>query len=142
MAKARAGWERQVFIGLAGSTAATQLLHVVDANVEKTNERTDESDRGDGTVIPKKHDMVVQRAREITFTYRYYDADANVATLLAAQHAGTPLAVKIVRINGGDTEFDGDVTLDYSSPGALTDGMIMEFTGIPTRAAGRDWSDS
>lgn len=142
MGKARAGWERQVFIGAAGSTAGTQLLHVTDAAVEKTNERTDESDRGDGTSIPKKHEMVVQRSRQVTFSYRYYDGDTNMATLLAAVHAGTSLAVLVKRRNGGDVEFDGDVTLDYSSPGPLTDGMVIEFTGIPTRDAGREWSDS
>jgi len=142
VAKARAGWERQVYIGAAGSTAGTQLTHVVDANVGKTNERTDETDRGTGAAIPKGHEMVVKRVRSVTWTYRYYDADANMATMLAAIHAGTSLAVKIVRIASGDVEFDGDVTLDYSSPGALTDGMVIELTGVPTRDAGREWSDS
>lgn len=142
MAKARAGWERQVLIGTAGSTASTQLTHVVDANVDKGVERADETDRGDGSAVPKKHEMAVQRTRGVSWTYRYYDSDANMATLLAALHAGTPIAVKIVRIDSGDTEFDGDVTLDYSSPGPLADGMVIEFTGVPTRAAGREWSDS
>lgn len=142
MAKHRAGYERQVFIGTAGSTAATQLLHVVDADVEKGNERADETDRGDGSAIPKKHEMVVQRTRQVKWTYRYYDSDANMTTLLAALHAGTPIAVLINRYASGTVEFDGDVTLDYSSPGPLTDGQVLEFTGMPTRAAGREWSDS
>lgn len=142
MAKHRAGYERQVYIGAAGSTASTQLTHVVDADVDKGVERADETDRGDGSAIPKKHEMVVQRTRQIKFTYRYYDSDTNMDTLLAAVHAGTALAVKIVRISSGDTEFDGDVTFDYSSPGPLTDGMVVEFTGNPTRSAGREWSDS
>lgn len=142
MAKARAGWERQVYIGTAGSTAGTQLTHVVDCAVEKGVERVDETDRGDGSAIPKKHDMVVQRTRQITFSYRYYDSDSNMTTLLAALHAGTPIALYVLRYASGTVEFDGDVTLDYSSPGPLTDGMVIEFTCMPTRQSGREWSDS
>lgn len=142
MAKARKGYERIVYIGTAGTTATTQLLHVIDANVEKGVERTDETDRGTSAAVPKKHDMAVQRSRQITFTYLYYDADANVATLLAAVHACTSLAIKVVRIASGDTEFDGDCTLDYTSPGPLTGGMVMEFTCVPTRDAGREWADT
>lgn len=142
MAKHRAGYERQVYIGTAGSTASTQLTHVVDADVEKGNERMDETDRGDGSAIPKKHEAVVQRTRQVKFTYRYYDSDSNMTTLLAAMEAGTPLAIKVVRYASGTVEFDGDCTLDYSSPGPLTDGQVLEFTCMPTRSAGREWSDS
>lgn len=141
MAKSRKGYERKVYIGTAGSTASTQLLHVIDANVTKGVERADETDRGDGSAIPKKHEMVVQRTREITFSYRYYDSDSNMSTLIAAMEAGTSLAIKVERYASGEVEFDGDVTLDYSSPGPLTDGQVIEFTCMPTRDAGREWAD-
>lgn len=142
MAKARKGYERIVYIGTAGTTAATQLLHVIDCDVDKGVERTDETDRGDGSAIPKKHEMVVQRNRRVRFTYRYYDSDTNLATILAAQEAGTSIALKVIRYTSGTVEFNGDVTVDYSSPGPLTGGMEIEITCVPTRDAGREWSDS
>lgn len=142
MAKARAGWERIIYYGTAGSTAATQLTHATDVDVNKPKERTDTTDRGDGSAIPRGTQQVVQRNAEITFKYRYYDSDAVGAALIAVAESGADIAIKVERYSGGPTEFDGDVTLDLNSPGPLTGGMELEFTATPSQDSGRNWSDT
>ena len=140
--KPRAGYERQIFHGTAGSTAATQLLNATDIDINKTKERFDTTVRGDGTAVPKHTEQVVQRVAEISFKYRYNDSDATLALLIAAAETGADVAILIKRYNGGPTEFDGDCSLDMNSAGPLTGGMELEFTCVPSLDSGRSWIDN
>ena len=135
--KAQAGWERQVFVGPPGGTASTQLLHLIDAGVSKRNERTETTDRGDGTEIPISTQQTVARGAEATFSVRYYASDSDVADLIAAAEEGEPRAIKILRSADGVQELDADVDLDYDSPGGLKDGMPIDFTATLNRDYGR-----
>jgi hypothetical protein len=132
MAKKRAGWERMLYYGVAGATASTLISYATDIDVGGAPTFADTSDRGDGTAVPKKTEQVVQIAAEVTFSVRYKDGDATIAALLAAYRTGAAVAIKVVRYSGGETEFDGDVYLEANSPGPLTDGQVIEFTGHPT----------
>jgi hypothetical protein len=134
MAKKRAAWERKVYRGVKGSTAATQITpNIVDIGMANTPEFTENTTRGDGTSVPKKSEQVVCLAKVPgPLVMIYKDTDAHMAALLVAADAGTAIAIKIERINGGDTEFDGDVLLEYDSPGGLKDGMQVTFTMHPT----------
>lgn len=141
MAKKRAGWERLLLHGTAGSTAATAVDdNVADIDIGGGNSFSDTTDRGDGSAVPKETEQVVRIKHTPSWTMKYYDGDTNVAAFLAAARAGTGIAIKVVRYTGGETEFDGDVYLDYESPGPLDGGMEITFTGHPTDDYGRTWT--
>jgi hypothetical protein len=141
MAKKRAGWERKIYRGTAGSTAATQIdTHVTDINISHGNEYNETTDRGDGTAVPKMTEQLVKMTAEITFTMQYEDSEAHMVALLAAAQAGTVLAFKIERRASGVTEFDGDCYIDYESPGELSGGQEVTFTLHPTDDGGRAWT--
>lgn len=141
MAKKRAGWERRIYRDAAGATATTHIdTHVTDINVAGSNEYNETTDRGAGTAVPKMTEQLVKQVAEITFTMQYEDSEAHMVALLAASQAGTPLAFKVERRNGGVTEFDGDCYIDYDSPGELSAGQDVSFTLHPTDDGGRDWS--
>jgi len=142
MAKKRAGWERMIYRGTAGSAAATLITpNVIDIGMSNEPEMVETTTRGDGTALPKKTSTIVCLAKTPgPFTMEYHDTDTHMAALLVAADAGTALAFKVVRINGGSTEFDGDCLIAYDSPGGLKDGMIVTFTLTPTADGNRDWS--
>lgn len=141
MAKKRAGWERMIYRGTAGSTAATLITpNVVDIGMSAPTEFVENTTRGAGTSLPKKSEMPVALSKVPgPLVMEYHDTDAHMAALLVAADAGTTIAIKVVRINGGSTEFDGDVYLEYDSPGGLKEGMQVTFTMHPTTEA-RDWT--
>ncbi len=141
MAKKRAGWERKIYRGTAGSTAATHIdTHVTDINLTHGNEYNETTDRGAGTAVPKMTEQLVKQVAAITFSMQYEDAEAHMVALLAAAQAGTPLAFKVERRLSGVTEFDGDCYIDYDSSGELSAGQDVSFTLHPTDDGGRDWS--
>jgi len=141
MAKKRAGWERKIYRGTAGTTATTHIdTHVGDINITHSHEYNETTDRGDGSAVPKNVEQLVALSAEISFTMQYEDSEAHMVALLAAAQAGTVLAFKIERKASGVTEFDGDCYLDYESPGELKGGQMVTFTLHPTDDGGRDWS--
>ncbi len=140
MPRPHRGYERLLYEGTAGTTAATQVTHATNVNISNPKERWETTDRGDGSAIPKKTEQVVALAAEITFDIVYHDGDSPTSAMIAVAESGGDIALKIVRYTGGDTEFDGDVTLDYSSPGGLKEGQILSFTAYPTQDSGRTWT--
>lgn len=143
MAKKRAGWERMLYRGAAGSTAATAVSdNATDIDVKVSNEFFETTDRGAGTNLPQKIEQIVCTGIEISFKMMYMDTDANMVAFLAASRSTTPatIALKVVRFSGGATEFDGDVYLEDDSPGPLKSGMQITFTAHPTDDAGRGWT--
>lgn len=132
------GYKRQLFIGTAGSTAGTQILNATDIDVAGGNQRIDTTVRGDSLSVPKHTEQVVQLQRDVSFKVRYKSDDTNVAALIAAEKTGADIAIKVLRKAGGEVEFDGDVTLNLTSPGPLAGGMELEFEAIASRDSGRD----
>jgi len=143
MAKKRAGWERMLYRGTAGSAATTAIsANVTDIDVKVTNEFSETTDRGAGTNLPQKTEQIVCTGIEISWKMLYKDGDANMVAFLAASRSTTPaaIALKVVRYSGGGTEFDGDVYLEDDSAGPLKGGMEITFTAHPTDDAGRGWT--
>lgn len=134
MAKKRMGWERIIYRGTAGSTAATQIdANVVDIGMTHSPEYVEDTQRGDGSSPPKRSEQLVTLNKVPgPFSMIYRDGDTNMAALLTAADAGTAVAIKIIRNSGGSTEFDGDCHLDYDSPGGLKEGQVVTFTLHPT----------
>ena len=140
MAKTR-GWERMLYYGTVGSTAATPVTAgLTDIQVNVSGEYYESTDRGAGTTLPKKTESVVCNVAEVTFSGFYDSTNAPIVALIAAARTKTAKAIKVVRKSGGETEFDGDCYLDMSSPGALKDGMPIEFTAHPTDDGARAWT--
>lgn len=136
----RAGWERMLYVGTAGSTAAVLVEDAKDVNLDPGSETHDTTVRGDGTSVPKQTGNIHVLTRAVSFGFLYNDGVSPLDVILAAARAGTALAIKIVEYNGGDTEFDGDCFLSISSPGPIADGQNVEVTCTPTRSAGRTWT--
>jgi hypothetical protein len=114
----KAAWERVIYRGTAGSTAATLVTpNVIDIGMSADPERTEITARGNGTTVPKKGEMIVTLARTPgPFTMIYDPDDAHFAAIMTAAEAGTPLAFLIKKSLTGLTEFDGDnpsTDLDY-----------------------------
>lgn len=141
MAKKRAGWERLIYRGTAGATAATHITpNVIDIGMSNTPEYFEETARGDGSTPPKKSEQLVTLAKVPgPFSMIYKDGDAHMAAIVTAADAGTALAFKIEQYTGGGTEFDGDCYIDYDSPGGLKEGQVVTFTLHPSTSL-RDWA--
>ena len=140
MAKKRMGWEKLLYYGAAGSTAATHVdANVTDIEVKVDWDYAETPDRGDGTKVPEMTKEPVGVATEVSFKMIYKDGDANVAAFLAASRNNpkTAKAIKVVRYTGGDTEVNGDYYIDDEAAGALKDGQEITFTCHPTDSAGR-----
>jgi len=131
------GYKRQAFYGTPGSTAAAQILHLIDVDVNGANSRFDDTDRGDGLSVPIHTEQIDQLNRTIKLSMHYYIDDAVAADMLAAEATGATIALLVKRYNGGPTEYDGDVTLNLTSPGPLTGGMVMDFDIVPAKGYGR-----
>lgn len=139
MAKIRAGRERQLYRGTAGSQATTHVdANVVDVNVDKSGgTRVETTHRGDGSSIPIMTEQVVKRACTVEFTMLYKDGDTNFSAFAGAAVAGSDIALLVYKYSGGAIEFDGDVTLTMNSPGGLKEGMLVTFNASPTLDSGR-----
>ena len=143
MAKKRAGWERMLYRGTAGSTAATAVDdNITDIDISVSNEFFETTDRGAGKNLPQKTEQIVCTGIEVSWKMLYEDGDTNMVAFLAASRSLTPapVALKVVRYSGGGTEFDGDVYLEDDSPGPLKAGMEITFTAHPTDDAARGWT--
>lgn len=143
MAKTRAGWERKLYRGTAGSTASTQVTPNatdIDYNVGQT--RTGTTSRGDGSAIPKEHEQVVGVNMSLTFSMNYDDGDTHMVAILAAARAGTALAFKVEEVVSGSYAVivDADFTIAFDSPGPLAGGMVVAFTCTPTKESTRDFA--
>jgi hypothetical protein len=132
-ATVKRGFEGQVFIGTAGSQAATQLVERTDITYNLTNETADSTAAGDGTSVPLKTEEVVAIAAEISWSMLYKTEDTNIATMIDAMKAGTAVAVRIRRHSTDTRAFDGDCFLDFGSGMPLSDNQKFEITAKPTR---------
>ena len=136
----QSGWERLLYYGVAGSTAATQITTAKGVNVDRSGTAFHSTKvRGDGSALPIETERPTDRKCVVTFTIPYDSTDATLASLIAAAEADAPtdVALKVDRASGGLTEVDADFYLEYTSPGELEDGMDVEFTGHLSRDSGR-----
>ena len=107
------GFEKQLFIGAAGSSAASEVLDVVNLKVSiahqygKTGARSDTG----GGASPIETSRVVSRKVSVTFNTLNVPANTNLVTIKAAASAGTPIAIKVVDVASGAVEVDGDLTV-------------------------------
>ena len=109
------GFQKVLYIGTAGSTAATQVLDLVNIKVTETVEYGNTISRGTGLVLPRVSKRAVSLDKVVTFNSLNVPDNANLVTLKAAATSETPasrvIAMKVVDVASGTTEFDADVDL-------------------------------
>ena len=132
-------YQRQLFYGNAGTTATTQVLSLIEADVNIAHDYEATDVRGDGTVIPIMTEQPVKRKCEVKFKLRNLKngtMSADVIALIAKSRLtiNKEVAIKVVSYSGGLVEFDGDVTLDLEDPNSRE----LSFTCHTSREAGRE----
>lgn len=118
------GFEKVLYIGTAGSTAATQVLDIVNIKVTETPEYGNTISRGDGLTVPRVSKRVVSLDKVVTFNSLNVPDNANLVTIKAAATSETPasrvIAMKVVDVASGVTEFDADVDLSIDRDAQLS----------------------
>lgn len=142
MAKKIAGYTITMFHGVAGATAATQILRGRDMSLDASVEYADTTDRGDGSSIPKEDNEPVKIGVKITWSMTVKEGDTVLTTLLACATHKLPAsrlrAIKYVNPVTG-TLFDGDCYLKATDGAPLGGAATYDFEAVPTTAGGRDW---
>jgi len=143
MAKKRKGHEMMVYYGDAGTTAATLITpNVVDADPGGADfDFVDLPGRGDGTTLPLQDEYPVKKNIAPSFSMVYHDSDEYMIELLSRADANPPVGKSFLfkRVVSGETAFDGDCWIKYSSPGKISEGQTVEFELHPTSAYGRSF---
>lgn len=140
MAKKRQGWEKKLYQGAPGSTAATQITRATDIKADFPVEYGETTDRGDGTVIPHADRGPVKLDAKITFSMNEYDSDASLLALIAAAANTTPTMRAIKYYDPVvTTVFDGDCYIKFADDGSMGAAGKYDFECIPTTDGGRAW---
>ncbi len=109
------GFEKVLYIGTAGSEAGTQVFDIVNIKVTESVEYGNTISRGDGLKIPRVSKRAVSLEKVVTFNSLNVPDNTNLATLKAAATSETPasrvIAMKVVDVASGVTEFNADVDL-------------------------------
>jgi hypothetical protein len=136
----RMGYERQIFYGTAGSTAATQLENVVDINYDVGVEYGDTTDRGNSASLPINTSKPVALTPKVTWTMRDKPNDTHLGVLRGYAKAGTAVAIVIKEYNAAGSAvsvLDGDFNLQVSEKHPLKGEGTFDFEATATYDAGR-----
>lgn len=132
------GFEQRLFIGTAGTTAATQVSNARDADYDLTPEKGPTTVRGTGAAKPITTENVTALGVNITWSMQNDPADTELATLIAAAITGAAIALLLkTKFTTDDTIFDGDVTIAKKWNAPLSGEGSYDFVATPTKSAGR-----
>lgn len=131
------GFEGKLYIGTAGSTAATLLTNVRDVQIARSTNKGNTTVRGDGTAPPVETQRVTRRIQSITWQMINDSDDTELETLRVADAAGTPVAVRM-KDSATGKGFDGDCIIEISEGQPLDGEQTFDITAVPTRESGRD----
>lgn len=127
MAVKRMGYEGVLYIGTAGSQAATQLTCATDIDYTTDLEMGETTCRGDGSSVPIKSEKPSCISAEITFKMLNTVGVAALATLLAA--ARTPSAIAVYYKDSATGKgYDGDMNIKVKLNTPLKGEQTYEFT--------------
>jgi len=138
MTQALMGFEKVLYIGTAGSTAATQVLDIVNIKVTETVQYGNTISRGDGTSVPRVSKRAVSLEKVVTFNSLNVPDNTNIATIMAAATAETPasrlISMKVVDVASGVTEFDADVDISIDRDAQLSAEQDLAFVATVDRS--------
>lgn len=132
MAK-KMGFEGLVYIGAAGSTAATLLSNRVDTTIDTDPQMAPTTVAGAGTSPPIEAEAVVSLKFSATVTMKNDTTDSALTTLRAAAAAGTPLALRM-KDHASGKGYDGDVNVKESHGRPLGGEQTFDYTFTPNDA--------
>lgn len=136
MGVTKMGFEGLIYIGTAGSTAATQITDRADVNITTDADKGNTTIAGDGSSIPIETEDVTVLKWSCDITMLVRSTDTTLETLRAAANAGTPIALRMKDYSAGKG-FDGDVTFSATHGKPLRGEQTIQFTATPTRQSGR-----
>ena len=138
MTQALMGFEKILYIGTAGITAATQVLDVVNIKVTETVQYGSTISRGAGTAVPRVSKRAVSLEKVVTFNTLNVLANTNLTTIKAAATATTPasrlIAMKVVDQASQTTEFDADVDISIDRDAQLSAEQDLAFVATVDRS--------
>ena len=123
MTQALMGFEKILYIGTKGSTAATQVLDLVNVKVTESVQYGNTISRGDGTSVPRVTKRATSLEKTVTFNSLNVPDNTHLATIMAAATAEAPasrlIAMKVSDKASGVTEFDADVDISIDRDAQL-----------------------
>lgn len=125
----RRGFEKLLYYGVAGSTAATQVINATDVDHKVGTEKADVTVRG-SSGVPQKGQRVTQLAPEVSWKMMVDTTDSTLLALLSAADQGTPVALKVMNASGQQTLLDGDFILEHDYSGPLAGAQEVSFTAL------------
>lgn len=137
MTVALMGFEKQVYIGTAGSTAATLVADLVNVKVTTTPQYGSTTARQTDGSVPPVTKQAVSLETVVTFNSLNVPSNTPLATMKAAALSRTPagrlIALKVVDVLSGTTEFDRDVDLSIDRDAQLTAEQDCAFVATTDR---------
>ena len=137
MAVTLMGFEKIVYIGTAGTTAATQVLDLVNVKVTSSPQYANTISRGDGLTVPVVTKQATSIETTVTFNSLNVPSNANLTTLKAAATStsitGRLIALKVVDVASGTVEFDSDVDLSIDRDAQLSAEQDCAFVATRDR---------
>lgn len=138
MTQALMGFEKILYIGTAGTTAATQVLDLVNIKVTETPQYGNTISRGDGTTVPRVTKRIVSLEKVVTFNSLNVPTNTNLATIKAAATSTTPasrlISMKVVDNSSGTVEFDADVDISIDRDAQLSGEQDLAFVATVDRS--------
>ena len=131
------GFEQEVRVGTAGTTAATLVQDLVNVKVTSTPQYGSTTHRGAGTTVPHVTKQAVSIETVVTFNSLNVPTNTNLATIKAAAIATTPasrlIALKVTDVASGTVEFDRDVDISIDRDAQLTAEQDCAFVATTDR---------
>ena len=118
------GFEKILYIGTKGTTAATPVADLVNVKVTETPEYGSTIARKTDGSVPRVTKRIVSLEKVVTFNSLNVPDNSNLVTIKAAATSETPasrlIAMKVVDLASGTTEFDADVDISIDRDAQLS----------------------
>lgn len=124
------GFEGEIYYGAAGSTAASKLTNSRDITYNVDPEKGETTVRGAGSTPPINTERVTALGVSIEWQMLNKTTDSDLAALVTAAVAGTPVAIRTKSHSTGKG-FDGDVNLTVRRGKPYKGEQTLDFTATP-----------
>lgn len=138
MTQALMGFEKIVYIGTAGSTAATPVEDLVNVKVTEAVEYGSTTARTTDGTVPRVSKRAISLDKTVTFNALNVPTNTEISTIIAAATATTPasrlIALKVVDKASGITEFDADVDITIDRDAQLSSEQDLALVAVVDRS--------
>jgi hypothetical protein len=126
------GFEGQVFYGVKGSTAATQIGNSRDIKISVDPQMGDTTVRGTTGTAPVETEGVSSLKWSMTLNMVNSTSDAVVSALKTAAYGGTQVAIRMKDYAAGKG-YDGDCNVKCEQGVPIKGEQTVDFTFTPNR---------